>query len=266
MEQVKKSQGLFLKNNKDVTPAAQHGRARMKEGFDIEGLVSEFRALRASVIKLVADSGRKISLSEPYDLVRFNEAIDQALAESVAIYACSKESQIWHNANYDLLTGLTNRLMFNVKLDQSLKYSKRSGNSMALLFLDLDKFKEVNDALGHTEGDFLLKQAAGRINSCIRETDTASRIGGDEFTIILNNVQDADQANIIAEKILSTLRKPFQLKKKSVQITASIGIAISSQDGIIPDVLLNNADQAMYVSKKSGRDKCTLWKDSSLES
>jgi len=259
LDQVKKSQGLSPSNNKDVTPAEEHGHERLESGFEINDVISEFRALRASVIKLATDSSREILLSEPYDMVRFNESIDQALAESVVIYTSFKESQVWHNANYDLLTGLTNRLMFNHKLEQALKDCKRSGKSIALLFLDLDKFKEINDTLGHAEGDYLLKQAAERMNGCIRETDIASRIGGDEFTIILNNVQGAERVKIIAEKILSALRKPFHLKKEIVQITASIGITISPQDGSIPEILLQNADQAMYVSKKSGRHKCTFW-------
>lgn len=259
LEQVKKSKGLFLKEDEEVTPAEEHGLVRMNEGYDINNLISEFRALRASVIKLATDSSRKIPLSEPYDMVRFNEAIDQALAESISTYASHKESQVWHNANYDLLTGLTNRLMFNNKLDPALKDSKRSGNSLALLFIDLDKFKEINDTLGHNEGDFLLKQAAKRIKSCIRETDTASRVGGDEFTVILNNIQHPDQAKIIAEKLLAVLKKPFQLMKKVVHITASIGITISPQDGVLPNVLLKNSDQAMYVSKKSGRDCSNFW-------
>ena len=258
-EQVKKSQGLSLRKNKDITPAEEHGYARMKEGFEIKDVISEFRALRASVIKLATDPSRKIPLSDPYDMVRFNESIDQALAESMVIYISFKESQVWHNANYDLLTGLTNRLMFNHKLEQALKDSKRSGKSIALLFLDLDKFKEINDTLGHAEGDCLLKQAAERMKGCIRETDTASRIGGDEFTVILNNVQDVEKVKIIVEKILSALRKPFQLTGDIVQITVSIGITISPQDGSTAEVLLKNADQAMYVSKNSGRDKCSFW-------
>lgn len=169
------------------------------------------------------------------------------------------EKQIWYNANYDLLTGLANRLMFNDKLTQAIKDSKRSGESIALLFIDLDGFKKVNDTLGHVEADFLLKQAAKRINSCVRETDTASRIGGDEFTVILNSVQDAKQAKMVAEKLLSELRKPFKLNKNTFRLTASIGITMSPQDGLTPDVLLKNADQAMYASKKSGRDCCIFW-------
>lgn len=259
LEQVKKSKGLALKENDEATPAEEHGLARMKEGYDINNLISEFRALRASVIKLATDSSRTIPLSEPYDMVRFNESIDQALAESIAIYAYYKESQVWHHANYDLLTGLPNRLMFNNKLDHALKDSKRSGNSMALLFIDLDKFKEINDTLGHAEGDALLKQAAKRINSCIRETDTASRIGGDEFTIILNNLQHPEQAKTVAEKLIAKLRKPFQLTKNVVHITASIGMTISPQDSVLPNILLKNSDQAMYVSKKSGGDCSNFW-------
>lgn len=380
LEQEQKSKGLSMKKNNEATPAELHGAERLVLGYNINNLISEYRALRASVIKLSNASCRKIPLSDPYDMVRFNEAIDQALSESVAQYNAIKErqfnyfnkmvsggldlyytldldgniiymnsamsalyskqpyeilgkgiynyempkaadllehiqyiiatgksqagevsykddlgndhfykykldpvfdqngkveaiagvsheiteqrlaeKQIWYNANYDLLTGLANRLMFNHKLEQAIKNSQRSGESIALLYIDLDSFKEINDTLGHSEGDFLLKQVAERINDCLRETDTPSRIGGDEFAVILNNAQDAEQAKILAENLLSNIRKPFQLKKKSIHITASIGITLSPQDSIIPDVLLQNADQAMYAAKKSGRDCCKYW-------
>ena len=131
---------------------------------------------------------------------------------------------------------------------------------MALLFIDLDQFKTVNDDLGHDNGDRLLKKTADRICTCIRDTDTAARMGGDEFTVILTDVRDAEQAKKLAEKLLFELRQPFHIKRKIVHITASIGITISPQDGIKPDKLLGNADRAMYVAKKAGKNCYSLYK------
>ena len=153
--------------------------------------------------------------------------------------------------------------MFNNELEQAFKNSQRSGEPLALLFIDLDKFKEINDTLGHIEGDFLLKQVAERINQSIRGADTASRIGGDEFTVILNNIEDAQQAQIVAKKLLVALRKPFQLNQEVASITASVGIALYPENSLMPEDLLKKADQAMYVSKKAGRDCYHFWSEGS---
>lgn len=380
LEQKKKSEGLSLRYDKNATPAEKHGGERLAQGYNMNNLLAEFRALRASTIKLFGDENRIKLLSDPYDLVRFNEAIDQAVAESVAQYTLTKEKQIrhfnkmisggldlyytldlegnilymnaamsalythppheilgkaiynfemptaadvlehidyiirtgknregeisykddlgnerffkykfepifddkgkleaiagvsreiteqkqsekeiWYHANHDFLTGLANTLMFHDKLNEAIKSSKHSGDSIALLFIDLDGFKKVNDTLGHTQADLLLKLVAQKIKSCVRETDTVSRIGGDEFTVILNGIQDVAQAKIVAEKILAEIRKSSNFNKHVFQITASIGIAMSPKDSVIPEILLKNADQAMYAAKKSGRDCCLFF-------
>ena len=365
---------LSSRGEKD-TPSKIHGFARMHDGFNINELVSEYRALRASVIKIFNNSVVELSTSRLKELAIFNEAIDRSLAESISSYSyfedkqinlfngmlsvnpdlhyildlngnilymnlamnnfyekpayeilgkaiynfamptvsevheCIQyviktlsncrgevtyksdsgndrffqytygpifdkngkvdaiagtsreiteqkivEKQIWINANYDSLTGLANRLRFHDKLKQALKHSKRSGESLALLFIDLDLFKNINDNFGHENGDRVLNKVARCIKSCVREADTVARMGGDEFIVLLLDIKGIEQAEIIAKKILSKTRKPFNINKNSIQTSVSIGITISPKDGIKPDELLNNSDQAMYAAKKAGKD------------
>lgn len=171
------------------------------------------------------------------------------------------EDKLWHHANYDYLTNLANRRRFRDKLEDAVKQTKRSEEQFALFFIDLDKFKEVNDTLGHDSGDLLLKDIAGRIRTCVRDTDVVSRIGGDEFAIILLSYRDAKQAKVIAEKLLSEIRKPVQLKQTMVSLTASIGVTFSSIDADEPEGLLGKADRAMYAAKKLGGNKYVFYKN-----
>lgn len=161
---------------------------------------------------------------------------------------------IWRHANYDHLTQLPNRRLFRDRLEQNIKMAHRSGDSLALLFIDLDHFKEVNDTLGHDVGDRLLMETAKRIEQCVREMDTVARMGGDEFTVILPQIADPALAGKIAENIIEKLAAPFDLGTPNANISASIGIAIYPADGSDSAQLLKNADRAMYVAKSHGRD------------
>ena len=381
-EQTAKSQGLQTTDDNYDTAADKHGEARMVDGFNINEMVSEFRALRASVTQLFrAAAQEKIQAEDLTDLIRFNEGIDQALAESVASYAFATEKQrrvfetmlssspdlsyildldgkfiyvnsamsefyqeavrellgeanynltmppeadirahiqyiiqtggecrgeivfktspdnlrffeyvygpvydkkgrveaiacatrdvtqrklaeekIWQSANYDPLTELVNRRLFHEQLKQTLKHSKRTSKIFSILFIDLDGFKTVNDILGHNIGDILLKQVAKRIKACLREVDIISRFGGDEFTAILDDVSDVQQVLSVTEKILTALHKPFPIKKHQITISASIGIALSPEDGITADTLIKNADMAMYLAKKDGGNRLRFYK------
>jgi diguanylate cyclase (GGDEF)-like protein/PAS domain S-box-containing protein len=167
-----------------------------------------------------------------------------------------KESEeiIWRQANYDPLTELPNRRMFHDQLKLEIKKSNRIGKPLALLFLDLDRFKEVNDTLGHSLGDQLLKEAASRLSKCIRETDTVARLGGDEFTLILSGLDEIASVDRIAESILARLIEPFQLGLEMAYISASIGVTIYPEDADNSEDLLKNADQAMYAAKARGRN------------
>ncbi len=161
---------------------------------------------------------------------------------------------LWEKANFDTLTGLPNRDMFRDRLTQEFKKSDRSALPVALLLIDLDLFKEVNDTLGHEAGDVLLQQAAQRISNCVRETDTVARLGGDEFTVILSQLSDTRHAEVIAQKIIDKLSEPFQLKGETAHISASLGITLYPLDGYEIESLMRNADQAMYAAKKNGRN------------
>jgi diguanylate cyclase (GGDEF)-like protein/PAS domain S-box-containing protein len=176
------------------------------------------------------------------------------------------EAQIFRLAHYDQVTKLPNRILFLDRLEQDIKNAKRNHQIVTLLFLDLDHFKEVNDTLGHDIGDSLLKEAAQRLSDCVRDTDTVARLGGDEFTIILNNLDQQNNAEIVAQKILESIAKPFQLGGESVYISTSIGISVYPEDGLEVDILLKNADQAMYAAKELGRNRYYYFKPSMQES
>jgi diguanylate cyclase (GGDEF)-like protein/PAS domain S-box-containing protein len=378
-EQEEKSKGRGPRSQME-SAAEMHGISRMLEGFSVNETMSEFRALRASVLRLWADS-KPISLgASGKDIIRFNEAIDQALTESLARYSIDKERhtrlfetllssspdlnyifdvdgkliyanksladlyrmpvnemigkhlvELWapvaselqrqlhhvvesrttyrgempyllfsgekatyeylfvpvtneegkveaiagtarditerkateerikRSANYDFLTGLPNRSLFRDRLEQEVKRSERTGLPVALLFIDLDGFKEVNDRLGHDAGDQLLQQAAHRISGRVRGTDTVARIGGDEFTVILGEVNRTSHIDILAQQILEELAKPFSILHKEVSISGSIGITLFPQDASTPDDLVKNADQAMYVAKNAGRNRFSFF-------
>lgn len=165
------------------------------------------------------------------------------------------EELIWRQANFDTLTGLPNRDMFRDRLGQEVKKSIRAELPLALLLVDLDQFKEVNDTLGHAVGDLLLIEAAHRISACVRESDTVARLGGDEFTIVISEISDNSHVENVAQKIIGRLAEPFHLGNEVVYISASIGITLYPNDSIDIDALMKNADQAMYVAKNKGRNR-----------
>ncbi|HZV63837.1 MAG TPA: diguanylate cyclase, partial [Telluria sp.] len=163
--------------------------------------------------------------------------------------------QIWHQANFDHLTGLPNRHMFIDRLTQEAKKADRNGTFLALLFIDLDHFKEVNDRLGHAVGDALLTEAARRVGGCVRTSDTLARLGGDEFTVILAGLDHIGSVERIAQSVISVLGMPFELGQERAYISASIGIALYPPDATDIGQLLAHADQAMYASKNAGRNR-----------
>ena len=165
------------------------------------------------------------------------------------------EQLIWRQANFDSLTGLPNRQMFHDRLDQEIRKAQRGGTRAALMFLDLDHFKEVNDTLGHDVGDLLLQQTARRLKECVRESDTIARLGGDEFVIILPDLRDGRAVGDVAQKVLWQLARPYNLKGEVVYISTSIGITLYPDDAATPEELLKYADQAMYNAKKDGRNR-----------
>lgn len=175
------------------------------------------------------------------------------------------EETIWQQANFDPLTGLPNRRMFQDRLEHEIKKSHRDGLPLALMFIDLDKFKEVNDTLGHDKGDILLVEAALRIAGCVRESDTVARLGGDEFTVILSELEDTSSIERVAQSIIDALVTPFRLGDETAFVSASIGITLYPDDAINPEMLMSNADQAMYASKSAGRNRFSYFTPSLQE-
>lgn len=378
LEQIEKSKGRAPRSARD-TYAEMHGLDRESSGFGMNDTMSEFRALRANIIKMWVDSSAPGSIFND-EFTRFNEAIDQAITESLQQYATDlgryirlfhtllstppdlncifdvdgkiiyanesfanfyeipvvkivgknffdfcisnasefrrwlqhvidtkdayrgeissttlSENEVTHDylfvpvmnyegnvesivatarditerkklnekinksANYDVLTGLTNRSLFRDRLGWEVNNAENTGLPIALFFIDIDGFKEVNDLLGHNAGDLLLQQTAQRISSCLRSVDTVARIGGDEFTVILSAVNRTAHVDVLAQKIVDEIARPFRIVENDVCISCSIGITLYPQDGTTSESLVRNADQAMYAAKKSGRGRFSFF-------
>jgi diguanylate cyclase (GGDEF)-like protein/PAS domain S-box-containing protein len=169
------------------------------------------------------------------------------------------ERRLEHLAHHDALTDLPNRSLFRDRLRQAIRKAERDEQALALLFIDLDRFKEVNDTLGHVTGDQLLVEAARRITACVRNSDTVARLGGDEFTVVLQGVDDRDAATGVARDVIEALAAPFKLDQATVSLSASIGIALCPDDAEDPDALTDAADQAMYDAKAMGRNRYSFY-------
>jgi len=166
----------------------------------------------------------------------------------------SSQNRMERMAFYDTLTNLANRRLFYDRLGQAVDHAQRSKHLSALLYLDLDQFKRVNDTLGHEVGDILLQEVSTRLTACVRKEDTVARLGGDEFTVLLFDIRSPSDASLVADKILKALRQPLTISGHQLVITTSIGITIVPQDGTDPNSLMKNADLAMYRAKDHGRN------------
>ncbi|MGD2118221.1 MAG: EAL domain-containing protein [Chromatiales bacterium] len=164
------------------------------------------------------------------------------------------EMQLSHMAHHDVLTGLPNRLLFNDRLNHAVKRAERSKLKLAVIFMDLDQFKHVNDSLGHNVGDQLLIETARLLESMLRTEDTVARIGGDEFTFLIEDVEDTDSLIHVVEKILKGFDRDFDINGRLLRVTPSLGISLYPDDGIDAETLLRNADSAMYRAKSEGRN------------
>jgi diguanylate cyclase (GGDEF)-like protein len=167
--------------------------------------------------------------------------------------------ELEHLARHDILTGLPNRALFDDRIHQALTAAQRDESKLALMFIDIDMFKPINDNLGHAVGDQLLREFASRIRRAIRDSDTAARFGGDEFIVLLRNIQDQDIALNVAEKIRLTVSQPFDFEGQSIVVTASIGIALYPEHGTDVVDLSKHADEAMYRAKEKGRNNMVLY-------
>ncbi|WP_341936854.1 GGDEF domain-containing protein [Marinimicrobium sp. C2-29] len=358
--------------------ASNHGSGRHSQGLSMVQMIQELRALRARIMQAWGDSQKGLSTDDIDELLRFNEAIDQLIVNSVASYTTLKEQdahlfeamlrvspdpsaifdpsgkllflnapmadlakttardaagktprelnlgfasklqdaitvtvrtgqlqrrefrypslsgqelyfdcqlvpvfddwgkikavaktsrditerkqaerQIWHSANYDSLTGIPNRRLFLDRLEQSVLEATRQDREFALIFIDLDLFKQANDKLGHSAGDRLLEQVAERISTGVRAMDTVARLGGDEFTLIFKDINRGD-AKEAAEELLANLERPFKLDTQQVHLSGSVGVAMFPDDGKDVEELMHNADQAMYAAKERGGHQVQL--------
>jgi diguanylate cyclase (GGDEF)-like protein/PAS domain S-box-containing protein len=238
-------------------PADKLGPSR-KEIF---AAASENGSYRGEV-RLQTKNGRLVPISLHVSPIKdINQKVTGYVSVSLDISEKKQaEEWIWQQANFDLVTGLPNRHMFHNRLAQEVEISQRAGTSFALMFLDLDDFKEVNDSLGHDMGDLLLKEVGERLLGCLRSTDTVgrdgtvARLGGDEFTIILSQFNDIKKVDIVAQRILTMLAKPFQLGSDVINISTSVGITLYPEDASDAEALIRNADQTMYNAKNKGRN------------
>ena len=220
-------------------------------------LTSTFIAITALVFfyEMIRTRSAEMITQQAQQLQERNTRLNEEVQQRAAIEAALRESdkRLRHLAHHDPLTGLPNRLLFFDRLNQTLAAAKRQRRLAAVLFLDLDKFKPINDKLGHEIGDQLLHDTAERLQRCVRSEDTAARYGGDEFTLILSELSSEEDAIGVAQKLIDSIEEPFRIGGYSCQVSASIGIAIYPQHGKEPDSLVAWADAAMYLAKKDDK-------------
>jgi diguanylate cyclase (GGDEF)-like protein len=212
----------------------------------------EMRTELTKLRKDLLEARQDINSKQGSDLVEANEKLVLAVlqAENLAETAISDLDELSRSSQRDILTDIPNRVLILERLESAIVAARRRKNRIAVLFLDLDHFKEINDTLGHAIGDKVLQLVARRLESAIRESDTASRYGGDEFLILLAEISQTADAEQIAEKIISALEVPASIEDKTLQLAISIGIAIYPEDGKDAATLIDCADKAMYFSKK----------------
>jgi diguanylate cyclase (GGDEF)-like protein len=179
----------------------------------------------------------------------------------IAVESCWAADRIRHLAHHDELTGLPNRLLFGYQLPQALARGHRAGQQVGVFFIDLDRFKVINDTLGHDAGDHVLRQMGLHLQECVRSTDTLARVGGDEFALIVEQFSDHQELNGIAQKLLTALSMPLRLANREYHLSGSIGVAVYPKDGSDSSSLLKNADIAMYRAKASGKNTYQFYAD-----
>lgn len=254
---VKKVPGLFevaacptpfILERATAEPYAMEAMTKWDEAFDvIVPLIAKGEFLGF----ICAGYRSEIPLDRDIVFARLQGAADLAVT---AFTNARLLEEVRHQALHDELTGLPNRSLLEDRATQSLLEAKRYGRRVGLLFLDLDRFKNVNDSMGHEYGDLLIRAASDRIRDVLRESDVFARTGGDEFVVVLHDVHNAEDAAAVASKVLDDLRRPFQIAGQDIYISASVGVAVYPDDGDDFGVLLRAADRSMYAAKGAGRN------------
>jgi diguanylate cyclase (GGDEF)-like protein/PAS domain S-box-containing protein len=205
---------------------------------------------------LVRRDGRELGVDYKVTLVRDEDGnvTGRVVAFRDVGVARATAVQMSHLAQHDPLTNLPNRVLFNDRLTQAISLAERQGTQLAVMFIDIDHFKKINDSLGHEVGDQILESVAGRLLACVRRSDTVSRLGGDEFVVLLSQMENGADAAFSARKILRALAKPHIIDKRSLDVNASIGVSSYPADGLTAESLMNRADNAMYEAKQEGRN------------
>lgn len=279
------SEGIWVVDSDNITTFVNAPMAEML-GYSVSEMLSRrmadflFTEDRASQQQIDSKLNRGITDSSERRLRRIDGSNLWTLASTSPILTSEQEymgsitlftditerrlqqEQLLYQAHYDSLTGLPNRFLALDRLQQNINLAARRGAHTALLFLDLDDFKKINDALGHEVGDQVLRMAAGRLKQAVRSSDTVARLGGDEFVVLIREDGDEGAVRPVAEKILETFQEVFLVMNRQVMLTASLGISIYPDDGDEPLLLLRNADTAMYYSKAMGRNTFHYFTDS----
>src|SRR5687768_10068655 len=217
---------------------------------DVTDLVARMERSQWAILAAVLGGMAAVYLAMQLMLARYHRLLRDQERERAA-----QEERIRYQAYHDSLTGLPNRASFTEHLEEAMRRAKRAGWPLGLLFLDLDLFKRVNDSLGHDAGDRLLRVAAERIRRAVREADMLFRMGGDEFTVLLEDVRGPEEAAMVASRVLEAIAEPLQLQHHEISVSASIGIALYPRDDTVGERLLKSADTAMYKAKELGRNR-----------
>ncbi len=252
-EVIRSGQALLLTPDTDVSLSEHVDTIVGKDSLDWLGVPLNSSKGIIGVLVVQSYSGEVRYTEQDKSLLQF-------VSNQIASAIVRKQNEAWlqYIAHHDPLTDLPNRELFHDRLQTALARARRNKERLAVLYIDLDGFKEVNDGHGHAVGDLLLQEVAQRIRHCLRESDTVGRIGGDEFVVLLNNITLPEHGAVVAEKIRAVLDRPFELAGQRLHITSSIGVAAYPDHGDDNKQLIRHADEAMYAAKKNGGNRLLM--------
>ncbi len=264
--EVERLMGRIREVNERLIVAAVHAQTMSEEAreeaaqakTELEQLMGQMRDANE---RLVAATAHAQAMAEEAERAKEDLIREKARLAETASAARATSLRMSYLAQHDVLTDLPNRQLLNDRLGGAIALARRYGRQLAVLFVDLDHFKHINDAQGHTSGDQLLKSVAERLLTCIRSSDTVSRYGGDEFLVLLSEIADAGDAAVSVRKIMTALTRPYRIAQHDLHITVSMGISVFPGDGQDAETLIKRADIAMYRAKEQGRDGYQFFKE-----